>query len=286
MKNLIEKQCEEYFYFCEAVKGQSPTTMRSKRYNINRFIKFSGVKSLEEITNKQINDWMASMTERGISGRSVNDAMMPLVAMLRWQKDMGATLPNVRLGLIVKRKELPPRQVYFPREKVDEVLKYADQAEWLMIKLCFECGLRVTELASIQLADIEGKKIQIVGKGGYKRFVFIDDEMENRLKYWIKRTGAKKYLWPTSLHGQETPMNSFHVRRRMKLPFERAGINNFYPHALRHSFATDLQRNGASIGEIKIALGHKHEGTTERYMHNLDGYDAERIWNQYKFQAA
>ena len=55
------------------------------------------------------------------------------------------------------------------------------------------------------------------------------------------------------------------------MPFLRAGFEGFYPHALRHSFATNLQMKGATVSEIKEMIGHSSVATTERYLHGFDG---------------
>lgn len=55
----------------------------------------------------------------------------------------------------------------------------------------------------------------------------------------------------------------------MREPFEKAGFYNFTPHQLRHSFATDLIENGATIFEVQKLLRHNSSRTTETYIHNL-----------------
>ena len=71
------------------------------------------------------------------------------------------------------------------------------------------------------------------------------------------------------------------MRRRLREPFYAAGFTDFYPHALRHSFATHLQQRGASVAEIKEMLGHESIATTERYLHSFDG-KLEQLFNKYQ----
>jgi site-specific recombinase XerD len=75
------------------------------------------------------------------------------------------------------------------------------------------------------------------------------------------------------------PLTVQTIRDDLKDAFAQAGFPDFYPHALRHSFATDLQRRGASVEEIKEMLGHKNIATTERYLHGLDGHLEELLIN-------
>lgn len=57
----------------------------------------------------------------------------------------------------------------------------------------------------------------------------------------------------------------------MRAAFKRCGFDDFYPHALRHSFGTDIQRKGADIMVIKEMMGHSNVATTERYIHGFEG---------------
>ena len=280
----ISAQLEEYYDWCENVKGMLPATMVAKKNAINYFVEFSEIEKLEDITNKQINGWMAEQTARGVQGRSINCRLAQLVVMLKWQRDEGVIMPDLKLNKIVKRKERPPRKVWFDREQINSALACADRREWLLIKLSFDCGLRISELQHIRLEDISDTKIEIIGKGMKKRFVFMSEDARQRLDDWIMRERIDDYLWPSKSNPKK-PLSDSELREMMRKPFEAVGLNNFYPHSLRHSFATDLQKHGAKTGEIKIALGHSNEVTTERYMHELDGSDAEEIWAAYKFAA-
>ena len=67
----------------------------------------------------------------------------------------------------------------------------------------------------------------------------------------------------------------------MTLAFLNAGFEGFYPHVLRHSFATNLQRRGASVAEIKEMMGHSSIATTERYLHEFEGR-MEELFEKYR----
>ena len=84
--------------------------------------------------------------------------------------------------------------------------------------------------------------------------------------------GVQDYLWGLYGYGANgEPPTTATIRKRLRRAFEVAGFNGFYPHALRHSFATDLQRRGASVEEIKEMIGHSSVATTERYLHGFEG---------------
>lgn len=286
MKNLksIDKQIDEYLNYCENVRRMSEQTLHGKRWICREFLKTIKIDSLSELSNKHINEWIAEQTARGCSGRTINSRLVNLVAMLRYFQDMGVSFPKLKLRLIIKCKEQPPRRVYYTREQIEQVLRYADHLEWLLIKLCFDCGLRISELRNLRLMNLNGRMVTFIGKGSKARESYMSEEARSRLDDWIQRNRISDFIWVRT-PGKNEPMSVEDIRYLMKKPFYQAGFKNFYPHALRHSFATDIQKHGASLMETKEMLGHARIETTERYVHGLEGH-LEYFFDKYKFTTA
>ena len=286
MKNLksIDKQIDEYLNYCENVRRMSEQTLHSKRWICREFLKTIKIDSLSELSNKHINEWIEEQTARGCSGRTINGRLVNLVAMLRYFQDMGISFPKLKLRLIIKCKEQPPRRVYYTREQIDQVLRYADHLEWLLIKLCFDCGLRISELRNLRLMNLNGRMVTFIGKGSKARESYMSKEAKTRLDDWIQRNRISDFIWVRT-PGKNEPMSVEDIRYLMRKPFYQAGFKNFYPHALRHSFATDIQKHGASLMETKEMLGHARIKTTERYVHGLEGH-LEYFFDKYKFTTA
>lgn len=286
MKNLksIDKQIDEYLNYCENVRRMSEQTLHGKRWICREFLKTIKIDSLSELSNKHINEWIAEQTARGCSGRTINSRLVNLVAMLRYFQDMGISFPKLKLRLIIKCKEQPPRRVYYTREQIEQVLRYADHLEWLLIKLCFDCGLRISELRNLRLMNLNGRMVTFIGKGSKARESYMSKEAKTRLDDWIQRNRISDFIWVRT-PGKNEPMSVEDIRYLMRKPFYQAGFKNFYPHALRHSFATDIQKHGASLMETKEMLGHARIETTERYVHSLEGH-LEYFFDKYKFTTA
>ena len=286
MKNIrqIDKQIDEYLNYCENVRRMSEQTLHSKRWICREFLKTIKIDSLSELSNKHINEWIAEQTARGCSGRTINSRLVNLVAMLRYFQDMGISFPKLKLRLIIKCKEQPPRRVYYTREQIEQVLRYADHLEWLLIKLCFDCGLRISELRNLRLMNLNGRMVTFIGKGSKARESYMSEEARSRLDDWIQRNRISDFIWVRT-PGKNEPMSVEDIRYLMRKPFYQAGFKNFYPHALRHSFATDIQKHGASLMETKEMLGHARIETTERYVHGLEGH-LEYFFDKYKFTTA
>lgn len=286
MKNIrqIDKQIDEYLNYCENVRRMNEQTLHGKRWICREFLKTIKIDSLSELSNKHINEWIAEQTARGCSGRTINSRLVNLVAMLRYFQDMGISFPKLKLRLIIKCKEQPPRRVYYTREQIEQVLRYADHLEWLLIKLCFDCGLRISELRNLRLMNLNGRMVTFIGKGSKARESYMSKEAKTRLDDWIQRNRINDFIWVRT-PGKNEPMSVEDIRYLMRKPFYQAGFKNFYPHALRHSFATDIQKHGASLMETKEMLGHARIETTERYVHSLEGH-LEYFFDEYKFTTA
>lgn len=272
----IYRQLLDYYNYCAQICAMSEQTMATKIHHINYFVKFAGITRLEDISNQQIYDWIAYQKSRGNSGRSINNRLAQLKVMLRWQRDDNVMMPNLRIARIATQKELPPRKKYFSRPELQRVLSYAKLREWLMIKLSFDCGLRIGELLNIRLQDILGCKIRIVGKGNKLRWVIMSRESRLKLDDWVIDAHITDYLWPNLLSTGHVSQEE--ARKAMRKVFSKAGFSDFRPHDLRHSYATDLKKLGLPTRSIQLAMGHASEATTERYLSDLDGLDIEEIY--------
>jgi integrase len=188
----------------------------------------------------------------------------------------------VRLKKIDKKPEVSPRRVYYKAEEIEKVLSYCDPMEWLLIKLPFDSGLRLKELTYLQLREINDRQLNYVGKGRKQRESYISPEARERLDDWIEKNNVENYLWARTFKGKVGPYDPKTIYRKIKKVFRRAGLKDGYPHALRHSFATDAEMNGATIPELREMLGHSNAMTTQVYMHALTG-QKQKIFDQRKF---
>ena len=278
----VYRQISEYLDWCVNVRRMSEQTMHDKRWVVMRLMEDIRINDITELSNKQLNQWMAEMTARGCCGRTVNNRIVVVIAMIRWFQDMGYFFPNLQLRMIVKCKEKPPRRVYYTRQQIEQVLRYADHEQWLLIKLCFDCGLRISELTNLRIENLNGRMVTFVGKGSKAHESYMGEETYERLQDWIAREHIADYLWPKP-NGEHLSVDE--IRHLMRQPFYAAGYTNFYPHALRHSFATDVVNNGAPLEIAKEMLGHSQLQTTERYVHSLEGH-LESYFEEYKYAKA
>lgn len=306
--NKIERQLGEYFEWCEKVRGMTEATLRAKRNVLARFVRVTEVQGVEEITDEVMRRWVLYETERGAAATSVNVYNSVVVALVRYYREMGVEVP-VNLGLVARVKGATrAERKFYTAEEVSCVVAAAmaagDEVSALQITMMFETGMRIAELVRLRMGDFggrDGRRVRFMGKGRKLREVYVTAATGEWVREYVARWGVTDYLWCVSevgvggssgsgcvggsrggfvsLNGEPPTVNT--VRLRLRRAFARAGFDGFYPHALRHSFATDLQRHGASVAEIKEMIGHANIATTERYLHGLEGKMRE-LWERYR----
>ena len=285
-KKLIKKiysQVDEYLDYCENVRGMSKQTMASKAFILNHFKVECGVDDLAEFDNHAMNAWIAFQSSLGVSGRTINTRMAHVIALVKYHREMGLDIP-IRLTFVQKVPELPPRRNYYTRGQITEALSCANDMEWLMIRICFDTGMRLSELTNLRVSNFAGNRIVYIGKGRKRRESFICNDTLYRLNEYCEKHGIVDYLWPSPVDISQ-PYSTDEVRYIMGRPFRRASITGFHPHALRHSFGTDIQLHGASAAEAQQLLGHSKLETTERYLHGFDNQLSE-LFRKYKPELA
>ena len=176
---------------------------------------------------------------------------------------------------------------YLSEEEVVRLLDQAskqggneDQRDGTIMELLYATGLRVGELVSLNVRDIDilESNVRCWGKGGKERLVFLYPKAVSALKRYLSR------VRPALLgnHKDETALFVNHRGERLtrqwvwnilKVYGEKAGISQrITPHTLRHSFATHLLQNGASLRHVQELLGHSSISTTQVYTHLTDRY--------------
>lgn len=153
---------------------------------------------------------------------------------------------------------------------VSAVAAYRDVA---ILETIYSCGLRISELVGLQVADVDwGERIvRVRGKGRKERLVPIGEAALLAIElYWARLPERPKNVSPVFLSEskQRTPVNGGVLARRLKTYLAHAGLDpGITPHKLRHSYATHLLDAGADLRSVQELLGHAHLETTQVYTH-------------------
>jgi integrase/recombinase XerD len=143
-----------------------------------------------------------------------------------------------------------------------------------MLEVLYATGLRVSELVSLKLGQINLNQgvTRVLGKGNRERMIPLGEEAVRWLKAFI--SGARNdilldrstdYLFPTRRGDRMTRQAFWHIIKRYA---RKAGVDReLSPHTLRHAFATHLLNHGADLRVVQMLLGHSDLSTTQIYTH-------------------
>ena len=144
----------------------------------------------------------------------------------------------------------------------------------LIIELLYATGIRVSELTSLKLNDIDihNKEIRITGKGNKERIVYFGDYAKKYLSLYINEARYELLNSNTSNHllinNKGSALTSRGVELIVNEVVKKAALkHNISPHVLRHTFATDMLNNGADLKSVQELLGHESLSTTQIYTH-------------------
>jgi site-specific recombinase XerD len=253
------------------------------------FLNFSKIKKPEEITSDVVREFrlylnrQSGLKIRGQSAstmkkRTQNYHLIALRMFLKWmlKRDIKSLAPDK-----IELAKTSSRQIdHIDIKEVHRMLEVSKKnpRNHAIMELLFSTGLRVSELCSLNRdLDITKDEFTIRGKGEKLRIVFLSEEARKSLaEYLNNRTDMDEALFtqqgPRVVKLEEqnvslrlTPRSVERIVKRIAI---EAGISKrVTPHTIRHSFATDLLRNGADIRSVQMMLGHSNIATTQIYTH-------------------
>jgi integrase/recombinase XerC len=278
----MEQQLTSYMNHLASEKDASQYTLRNYRREIGEFIDFLQRKSIthwEKVDKDIVREYLTWLNEESYAKASVARRLSELRSFCRYLIREKALTTNPFES--VSAPKVPKRMPRFlTSEEVKNLLSAPDPSDpqgmrdRAMLELLYAAGMRVSELANLNLADVENSKAQIkvMGKGNKERFVLIGKPAMRAVMSYI-REGRPKLI------GKKTSnaifLNRFGGRltvRSVQMTLAKyalkAGIKGeVTPHVLRHTFATHLLEGGADLRAVQELLGHESLSTTQIYTH-------------------
>ena len=159
---------------------------------------------------------------------------------------------------------------------LDSVHGKNQERDYCILVLFLNCGLRISELVGLNISDIQGEALHILGKGNKMRVVFLNDACQSALEEYlaVRRPITGQDEDALFLSSQNERMSRSAVHAMVKKRLSEAGIDasQYSSHKLRHTAATLMLRNGVDVRAVQEVLGHEHLNTTEIYTH-IDNED-------------
>ncbi len=241
-----------------------PRTVKTYLYCINRFLHFVS-KDLGQISKKDVRLFLESLSEKGLSGNSMNTYHMAIRFLFE-------SVLEKRMWIDIKYSKIPEKMpVVLSKEEVKKLFEAIEnQKHRLMIELLYSSGMRVSELTNLRVKDLEIEKgfgFVRSGKGNKDRLFILSSVLKDKIKKLIddEFLNSDNYLF-TSMRNKRYNIRSVQMIIKNAVKLAKIG-KNAGPHTLRHSFATHLIENGYDVSQVQSLLGHKSPETTMIYVH-------------------
>ena len=283
----FEEHQKEFLLFLELERGYSEETINTYNRSINRyylFIKKAKINYLK-IDKDLILDFQASVA-KSMGPRTFSRILSTLRTFYKFLHTEGV-IDDVVLNE-VKSYPSPKYQKSIPTflsidqifqvldkintdSKLSDIIKLRNQS---LIMLFFTSGLRLEELKSIKLKDIDFSKktIMVVGKGSKERLANFDSDTKDLMieyltsleKYPLVKTNFNNNLF---VNEKNKNLSRYNIQYLVMKNLKTLTLNSYGPHVLRHSFATHLLNSGVGLSAIKSLLGHENLASTQIYTH-------------------
>jgi site-specific recombinase XerD len=250
------------------IKNNSPQTIERYEQTLIEFYQFLK-KDSKEITRDDIHNYLIFLNEKGLQKSTIALKLAILKSFFKFLLKQKRININPTIGFSVKKEKKLP--VFLSEEEMKAILEKAQSLDKAILELLYATGMRVSELCSLNLDDINWEKriIKVRGKGGKERFVIFNESAEKALKSYLTQTNQShrpadsvNKIALFTINGKRITRNQVYKIVRKYLKTERKG-----PHVLRHTFATHLLNRGADLVSVKELLGHADIKTTQKYTH-------------------
>jgi integrase/recombinase XerD len=272
----------EYLAYIQVEKGLSRNSLESYGRDLARLEAWAEARGqrIEELTRTNLREWISELSRAGLAPSSVSRAVSAARGLFRFLMLDGHIKSHPAEDLDTPQRSAPlPR--FLTEDEIERLLAVPDIStpegirDRAMLELMYATGLRISELVSMKIADVDIDRGLILchGKGSKERCVPIGRSATHWLQQhmWTRaRSGKASATARLFLNTSGHPLTRQHVWAAIKAYAARIDLRSVSPHTLRHSFATHLLQRGADSRSVQALLGHTDISTTQIYTHITD----------------
>ena len=269
----------EYTVYLENEKRASKNTLESYLRDLGQFSDYltaANIKDAKNVNNQTIADYVDFLLRQGKSDATVSRNVATLRNYFTFLASMGICKSNPTVGIKTKKAEKKLPDILTSQEVVT-LLQQPDASDYkgcrdkAMLELLYATGIKVSELISINVSDINFQVGVLHLKGGRnERIIPMYPAALKAVSTYITKaraliiSDANENVLFANMNGQPLTRQGFW--KIIKYYAEKANINkDITPHTLRHSFAAHLLENGAQLKDIQEMLGHADISSTNIY---------------------
>ena len=274
-------------------RGASEHTVRAYVADLRALADYLGTDgevAWGDVTLADLRAWLAAQSGAGLSRSTLARRGAAARAFFAWAHREGVieTNPALRLASARPAQTIPHAlAVDEARVLLDTAMVRADSGEpldirdWAIAELLYATGIRVGELAGIDVDDVDlmERTVRVLGKGNKERVVPCGLPAVRAVDAWLTRGRARLGAESPALFigARGKRINQRQVRTVIHALASAAGVPDLAPHGLRHSAATHLLQGGSDLRSVQEVLGHTSLATTQRYTH----VSADRLRSAY-----
>ena len=298
----------EFLFYHETIKGHSKKTIDEYFLDLRTFFRYLKIHKgliprdtpFEEISIMDVNlefvksvsvsdvyEYLAFLSRDRPKFRNSKETEYGLSANSRARKI--AVIRSYYKYLTLKANKLsenpvadldsPKLRKSLPRYlSLDESMKLLDgvdginrERDFCILTIFLNCGLRISELAGLDISDLRADSIRVLGKGNKERVVFINDACADAINDYllIRKNIAAIEKRALFLSSRRTRISTSTIHSLVKKHLLAAGLDSskYSSHKLRHTAATLMLKSGVDVRTLQELLGHEHLNTTQIYTH-------------------
>jgi integrase/recombinase XerD len=295
MKESLSPHIDSFLTMIAVEKGLAKNTVEAYSRDLmqlSNFLVAQGITSWKDTASSNFRSYFSFMRAKGLSGRSIARHVVTLRRFYRFLQTEEIIIDNPvpSFHLTASARKLPHTlsgddvRKLLAQPNSQKPLGVRDQA---MLELLYATGLRVSELITLQMQqiDFEGNFLTVKGKGSKMRAVPFGQWARQKLLTYIKSTRPRLFKGKSSafvfINRSGRPLTRQGFWKLIRGYALAAGVEKrVTPHTLRHSFATHLLEGGADLRSVQSMLGHADISTTQIYTH-VDGARLKQVHRRF-----
>ncbi|OUR65512.1 tyrosine recombinase XerC [Methylophaga sp. 42_25_T18] len=280
MADELHQEIVLFLQYLAQEKRMSNHTVTNYRRDLTQLETFCGQQQLtswSQIKTKHIRQFIAQLHRQGLAGRSIQRALSAVRSLYRFLIREGLTEANPAQAVQAPKteKRLPSTldvdqmQSLLDHTQQDTMIACRDRA---MMELFYSSGLRLAELASLDLRDVDfgDSLVYVTGKGNKSRVIPVGKQAIEALHIWLQKRDELGFFEQSALfitqQGGRLGVRS--IQKRLSHWGKKHGISEqVHPHRLRHAFASHMLEASGDLRAVQELLGHADISTTQIYTH-------------------
>ena len=281
----MKKQIIEFILYLKVERNYALNTQQAYERDLNQllaFLKVQNISSWSALDTQMLNVFVMQLRHKNISSRSIRRYLSSIKGFLTYLVNQNQLKQNCAIQLRTpKIKQTLPNTLHY--EQLLQILKTTGNARFedrdvAIIEVIYSCGLRVSELTSLNVSDVDLSQgfLSVMGKGSKIRHTPLGRSAQEAISQHLKTHQANALF--VNKNGDRIGVRS--VQNMIKKRALAAGVKiNVYPHMLRHAAATHFLQSSHDLRSTQEFLGHASIKSTQVYTH-LDFLELSKVYDQ------